>query len=32
MRYFHRHDFQALNPFAFYCIAFGAVSLVLLRP
>lgn len=31
MRYFRRHEFQALNPFAFYCIAFGALSLVLLR-
>ncbi len=31
MRYFRRHDFAALNPFAIYCIAFGALSLVLLR-
>ena len=30
MRYFKRHDFEALDPFAYYCIAVGAVSLVLL--
>ncbi len=27
MRYFGRHDFQALDPFAYYCAAFGAASL-----
>ncbi len=27
MRYFGKHDFQALNPFAYYCAAFGLVSL-----
>jgi undecaprenyl-diphosphatase len=30
MRYFGRHDFQALDPFAYYCIAFGVSSLGLL--
>jgi undecaprenyl-diphosphatase len=27
MRYFGKHDFQALDPFAYYCGAFGLVSL-----
>ncbi len=30
MRYFRQNDNLALNPFAYYCIAAGAVSLVLL--
>jgi undecaprenyl pyrophosphate phosphatase UppP len=30
MRYFHRHDFAALIPFAIYCVLFGAASLALL--
>jgi undecaprenyl-diphosphatase len=30
MRYFGRHDFQALDPFAYYCVAFGLSSLGLL--
>ncbi|MBU6508528.1 MAG: undecaprenyl-diphosphate phosphatase, partial [Alphaproteobacteria bacterium] len=30
MRYFKRHDFEALDPFAWYCWTFGAVSLALL--
>lgn len=30
MRYFRRHDFDALDPFAWYCWTFGAISLVLL--
>jgi undecaprenyl-diphosphatase len=30
MRYFRRHDFEALDPFAYYCWGFGALSLVLL--
>ena len=30
MRYFRRHDFEALDPFAYYCWAAGAVSLGLL--
>jgi undecaprenyl-diphosphatase len=30
MRYFRRHDFDALDPFAYYCWAFGAVALGLL--
>jgi undecaprenyl-diphosphatase len=30
MRYFGRHDFQALDPFALYCLAFGLSSLGLL--
>lgn len=31
MRYFRRHDFAALNPFAIYCIVFGALSLAFLK-
>jgi undecaprenyl-diphosphatase len=27
MRYFRQHDSWALNPFAYYCIAAGAISL-----
>jgi undecaprenyl-diphosphatase len=27
MRYFGKHDFQALDPFAYYCAAFGLVAL-----
>jgi undecaprenyl-diphosphatase len=30
MRFFKQHDVQALNPFAYYCIAAGLVSLLLL--
>jgi undecaprenyl-diphosphatase len=30
MHFFKRHDFQALNPFAYYCIAAGLISLLLL--
>jgi undecaprenyl-diphosphatase len=30
MRYFKRHDFEALDPFAWYCWTFGALALVLL--
>ena len=30
MRYFGRHDFQALDPFAYYCAAFGLSALGLL--
>ena len=30
MRYFRQHDAWALNPFAYYCMAVGAVSLLLL--
>jgi undecaprenyl-diphosphatase len=30
MRYFKTHDFEALDPFAWYCWAAGAVSLALL--
>ncbi|MFZ5791921.1 MAG: undecaprenyl-diphosphate phosphatase [Pseudomonadota bacterium] len=30
MRYFKRHDFRALNPFAYYCWGFGALGLGLL--
>lgn len=30
MRYFKRHDFEALDPFAWYCWTFGVVSLALL--
>ncbi len=31
MRYFRRHEQAALNPFAWYCIGFGALALLLLR-
>jgi undecaprenyl-diphosphatase len=31
MRYFGQQEFQALNPFAYYCIAAGAVSLLLFK-
>jgi undecaprenyl-diphosphatase len=31
MRYFRRHDFAALNPFAYYCWVFGALCLFFLR-
>jgi undecaprenyl-diphosphatase len=27
MRYFGKHDFQALDPFAYYCAGFGLLSL-----
>ncbi len=30
MRYFRRHDFDALDPFAYYCFAVGAIALGLL--
>jgi undecaprenyl-diphosphatase len=30
MRYFRRHEFEALNPFAYYCWAAGAASLALI--
>jgi undecaprenyl-diphosphatase len=30
MRFFRQHDLQALNPFAYYCLAAGAAALVLL--
>ncbi len=30
MRYFRQHDSWALNPFAYYCVAAGAISLALL--
>jgi len=30
MYFFKRHDFQALNPFAYYCIAAGLVAFVVL--
>ena len=30
MRYFRRHDFDALDPFAYYCWAAGAIALGLL--
>jgi undecaprenyl-diphosphatase len=30
MHYFRRHDFEALDPFAYYCWAAGLISLVLL--
>ena len=30
MRYFRRHEFEALNPFAYYCWVAGLVSLALI--
>jgi len=30
MRWMKSHEFKALDPFAYYCIGFGAISLVLL--
>ena len=30
MRYFHKRDFQALNPFAYYCVAAGVLSFILI--
>ena len=30
MRYFNKHDFEALDPFAYYCFGFGGLALVLL--
>lgn len=30
MRYFHKRDFEALNPFAYYCMAAGVISFILL--
>ncbi|HEY6335301.1 MAG TPA: undecaprenyl-diphosphate phosphatase, partial [Alphaproteobacteria bacterium] len=30
MRYFRKHDFDALDPFAYYCVAAGLASLGLL--
>jgi undecaprenyl-diphosphatase len=29
MRYFGRHDFEALDPFAYYCVAAGVIALAL---
>ncbi len=31
MHYFKKHDFDALDPFAWYCIAAGIISLGLLK-
>jgi undecaprenyl-diphosphatase len=30
MRFFKRHDFEALNPFAYYCLAAGGIAFALL--
>lgn len=30
MRFFKRHDFKALNPFAYYCLAAGGIAFLLL--
>ena len=30
MRWFHRHEFEAMSPFAYYCWAAGAIFLVLI--
>jgi len=30
MRWMKSHEFKALDPFAYYCMGFGALSLVLL--
>ncbi|MCY0871774.1 MAG: undecaprenyl-diphosphate phosphatase [Acidithiobacillus caldus] len=29
MRYFHSHEIKAFRPFGFYCVGFGALSLIL---
>jgi hypothetical protein len=31
MRYFKKHDFEALDPFAWYCAAAGIGALLLLQ-
>ena len=30
MRYFQKHEFEALSPFAYYCWAAGAISLAII--
>ena len=30
MRYFHRHEFEAMSPFAYYCWAAGVISLAII--
>jgi len=30
MRYFHKHEFEAMSPFAYYCWAAGAISLAII--
>ena len=30
MRYFRKHEFEALSPFAYYCWAAGAISLAII--
>jgi undecaprenyl-diphosphatase len=30
MRYFHKHEFEAMSPFAYYCWAAGVVSLAII--
>ena len=30
MRWFHKHDFEALTPFAYYCWAAGAIFLAII--
>ncbi|MBV8770532.1 MAG: hypothetical protein JO094_16750, partial [Hyphomicrobiales bacterium] len=30
MRWMKSHEFKALDPFAYYCIGFGVLSLILL--
>ena len=30
MRYFGKHEFKALNPFGYYCLGFGTLSVLLL--
>ncbi len=31
MRYFHKHEFEAMRPFSYYCAAAGLLSLALMR-
>ena len=31
MRWFHKHEFEALSPFAYYCVAAGVAALALIR-
>jgi undecaprenyl-diphosphatase len=31
MRYFHRHEFEAMSPFAYYCWAAGVISFAIIK-
>jgi hypothetical protein len=30
MRYFHKHEFEAMRPFSYYCAAAGLISLAIM--